>query len=149
MKNHHITKWAGIFVLLALSFNNVQGQTIEQEKKLIIGTWITEDSTWSLEFGTDSKCKEYYDGKLAKQYSYKITSVNSPCGRKMQTDPRETDATFLQLNDLKTNVLECFEINGVSKTEMSITGYVVPTLFIRKATINPSALKSSPTQKKH
>lgn len=46
----------GFLLFLSLNANS---QTIESEKKLIIGTWVSTEGDWTFTFENDSLCKEY------------------------------------------------------------------------------------------
>jgi hypothetical protein len=97
-------------ILLLVSFTVIQ--TLEQDKDLIIGTWIPEgspNSEWV--FISKGKCYEYNKGQLDETYNYSIIETKSSNGK-------------FTLNFLKTinlndpNDIYEYEINSISDTEM-------------------------------
>lgn len=121
------------FFLFYLSLQ-VNGQSIGSERKLIIGTWVSTEGDWTFIFENDSTCKEYLVKKLQGKYLYKITSANSYCGKLSEVNVTDKTISYLQLKNLETKEITCYEINGVNKTTLSITEYLMPepALFKRK-----------------
>ncbi|WP_439504736.1 hypothetical protein [Sediminibacterium sp.] len=124
--------------LLALVFiifsGSLHSQTINSERKLIVGTWISTEADWTFIFDKDSLCKEYMDKQLISKYAYKVTSANSYCGKISKVNLNDQSISYLQLNNLETKEITCYEINGVSTRTLSITEYMMPepALFRRK-----------------
>ncbi len=110
------------------------GQTTQLEKKLIIGAWISAENDITLVFENDSICKEYYAKQIQAKYLYKITPADSYCGRLSKVDKNDRSISFLELKNFATNEVTCYEINGVIKTTLSITEYMMPepAVFKRK-----------------
>lgn len=141
MKNNYQSKLGVLFLILVLlTSNEAFNQSINEERKKIIGAWIAEEGTWTFLFSTDMKCSEYFDGKLEALYLYKITPANSVCGKQSEVDMKDTTISFLQLNDLKTKELTCYLINGISDKTLSMSGYMLPA---------PSVFKRKILNKKH
>jgi hypothetical protein len=124
---------------LLFLFLNANSQTIESEKKLIIGTWVSTEGDWTFTFENDSLCKEYLLKKLQGKYIFKITSANSYCGKLSGVNTNDKTISYLQLNNVETKEITCYEINGVNKTTLSITEYLMPepALFKRKIIKQP------------
>lgn len=110
------------------------GQTTQLEKKLIIGAWISAENDLTLVFENDSICKEYYAKQIQAKYLYKITPADSYCGKLSKVNMKNQLISFLELKDLETREITCYEINGVNKTTLSITEYMMPepAVFKRK-----------------
>ncbi len=121
-------------LLLNLSFSKGYSQTIQLEKQLILGTWVSAENDLSWVFENDTICKEYLAKKLEAKYLYKITPADSYCGRLSKVDKHDRLISFLELKNLATKEVTCFEINGVNKTTLSITEYLMPepAIFKRK-----------------
>lgn len=121
-------------VYLTSFCNKGFGQITQLEKKLIIGTWISAENDLTLVFENDSICKEYYAKQIQAKYLYKITPANSYCGRLSKVDKNDRLISFLELKNFATKEITCYEINGVNKTTLSITEYMMPepAVFRRK-----------------
>lgn len=135
MNTYHQFRFYILFLILTLlSSNHIFSQSIESERKNIIGTWMAEKGTWTFVFSIDQRCSEYIDGKLEAQYLYKITSANSVCGKQAKAKSEDSTISFLELNDIKTKQQTCYIINGISKNTLSLTGYMLPeaSVFNRK-----------------
>ncbi|TDO28807.1 hypothetical protein [Sediminibacterium goheungense] len=122
-------------LLISLTYSlESKSQQIQSERKLITGTWVSTEGDWTFTFENDSICKEFLVKKLQGKYLYKITSANSYCGKLSQVDVNDKTISYLQLNNVETKEITCYENNGVSKTTLSITEYMMPeaALFKRK-----------------
>lgn len=121
-------------LLLSLSFSKGYSQTIQLEKQLILGTWVSNENDLSWVFENDSICKEYYAKQIQAKYLYKITPADSYCGRLSKVDKNDRLISFLELRNFATKEVTCYEINGVNKTTLSITEYMMPepAVFRRK-----------------
>lgn len=145
-----ISKYYLLLIILVLCTHiNAYNQSINEEKKQIIGTWISEDGAWTFIFGADMKCKEYFDGRLDAVYVYKITPGNSGCGIKAKIDIHDKTISFLQLNNIKTHEQICYEVNGISTHTLSLSGYLLPepSVFNRKTRKQSSVTKSEKLSK--
>jgi hypothetical protein len=111
-------------------------QTLNNERRHIIGTWVAEDGEWTLSFFKDSSCIEYLEGKISDRYTYNILPVNSAyCAKEFGvTNLSDTMTIYLQLTNAKTKELTCFILNGFTHTTMSLTGtgQLKVFLFTRK-----------------
>ncbi len=150
MKNITFTKTIScikILLSLALFFvsfffgEKANSQNITTERKLIVGTWLSTEGDWTFTFENDSTCKEYLVKKLEGKYLYKITSTNSYCGKLSQVDLNDKTITYLQLNNLSTKEIVCYELNGVTKTTLSITEYLMPEAALFKRKITSKSIK--------
>jgi hypothetical protein len=121
-------------LLLSLSFSKGYSQTIQLEKQLILGTWVSNENDLSWVFENDSICREYYAKQIQAKYLYKITPADSYCGRLSKVDKNDRLISFLELRNFATKEVTCYEINGVNKTTLSITEYMMPepAVFRRK-----------------
>lgn len=121
-----------LFVLLFSS--KIFSQTVASERKLIVGTWISTEADWTFIFDKDSLCKEYMDKQLISKYAYKLTPANSYCGKISKVNLNDQSISYLQLNNIETKEITCYEINGVNAKILSITEYMMPepALFRRK-----------------
>ncbi|CAL2087592.1 hypothetical protein [Tenacibaculum sp. 190524A05c] len=98
-----------LFVLSLASFTIIQ--TIQNDKELIIGTWIPEGCLeCKLVFTTNGKLYDYYQGSIDNTYNYSISESTASNG-----------VTFsylktVNINDPKdTNE---YDINGLNDTVM-------------------------------
>lgn len=113
---------------------------IEEEKKLIVGRWLTEDKSSTYAFGKDSTCKVYRGGNLSEVYKYKIVFLNSYCHKESKNSFTLEEAELEELSYLELvgndGIRLCFEVNGVTKTTLSISPLSQPTpiLFNRVLT---------------
>lgn len=123
-----------VFLLVMLSLSKANSQTIQLEKQLILGTWVSAENDLSWVFENDTICKEYFAKQLEAKYLYNITPADSYCGRLSKVDKKDRSISFLELKNLATKEVTCFEINGVNKTTLSITEYMMPgpAIFRRK-----------------
>lgn len=109
MKNK--LKMVGIIslILVLVSFTII---TLQQDKSLILGTWVPEgspNSEWI--FKSDGKCYEYYQGQLDETYTYSINEVKSSNGK--------FTLSFLKtINVNNSSDIYEYEINGISDIEM-------------------------------
>jgi hypothetical protein len=105
------------------------------EKKLIIGTWTAENVKYV--FNSDMKSYLYHKGKVISSYKYRISNTSPQCGEKVTVD---STTSFLELTNLKNGEKECYIINGVDKTTLSLTGvgYADPSVYTRAPTISNS-----------
>jgi len=108
-----------IMIFLVLSFCSLfcNAQT-NDEKKDIVGTWISEDdSNWKVVFTADNMYCQYYEGNVIEKGLYTISSTIP------QTEPNVPtgeDISYLKLVDSDWNT-EFYEINGVGADTLSIT----------------------------
>jgi hypothetical protein len=119
-------------------------QTLNNERRQIIGTWVAEDGEWTLSFFKDSSCIEYLEGKVSDRYTYDILPVNSAyCAKEFgRTNLSDTIIIYLQLTNVKTKELTCFILNGFTDTTMSLTGTGQLKVFLftrQKAAISQKA----------
>jgi hypothetical protein len=128
-------------IVLLTSFRSYSQstQTLNNERRQIIGTWVMEDDDWTFSFSKDSSCIEYLEGKISDRYTYKILPVNSAyCAKEFGvTNLSDTITIYLQLTNIKTKELTCFIMNGFTPTTMSLmgAGQLKVFLFIRKKVI--------------
>lgn len=120
------------FILLFVS--KTFSQKVSNERKLIVGTWISTEGDWVFIFDKDSSCKEYMAKQLISKYYYKLTPANSYCGKIAKVNLNDESIGYLQLNNFKTKKITCYEINGIGTKTLSITEYMMPepALFRRK-----------------
>ncbi|MEN8125890.1 MAG: hypothetical protein ABFR32_12265 [Bacteroidota bacterium] len=104
-------------VLLAIfSFTMIQ---LNQEKELIIGTWInSETPEWKWHFKTDGKCYDYLGGQLSDTYTYSITEEVSKNGKlkhsflRLVNIYKANDEYEYEINTLNTNKLVLEYLDG-------------------------------------
>lgn len=120
------------FILLFVS--KTFSQKVSNERKLIVGTWISTEGDWVFIFDKDSSCKEYMAKQLISKYYYKLTPANSYCGKIAKVNLNDESISYLQLNNFETKEITCYEINGIGTKTLSITEYMMPepALFRRK-----------------
>jgi len=108
-----------IIIFIALSFCSLfcTAQT-SNEKKDIVGTWVSEDDpSWKVVFTTDNLYCQYYEGNVIEKGLYTISNTIP------QTEPNiptGDDISYLKLVDSDRDV-EFYEINGVGADNLSIT----------------------------
>ena len=99
-----------LLVLTLASFTILQ--TTQNNKELIIGTWIPDGSPsqkWI--FYSNGTCHEYDNGVLDTRYSYTIEETTSEDGKlKFST------LNIINIDD--SNDTYKYDINGISETEM-------------------------------
>lgn len=123
-----------LVILISHFASKTFSQTVAAEQKLIVGTWISTEADWTFIFDKDSICKEYMDKQLISKYAYELTPANSYCGKISKVNLNDQSISYLQLNNIETKEITCYEINGVSAKILSITEYMMPepALFRRK-----------------
>ncbi len=104
-----------LFLLnIALGQKTVIPKYIKEEKKNILGKWISEeDNNWKMIFTANSKCYNYYSDTLISTSIYKISNTSPQCGDTVWVDEKG-ETSYLELNDIKDGIKTCYEINGVS-----------------------------------
>lgn len=145
MKNKFFLKFALCFLAIGCFITIVFAQQ-QDEKKLIIGTWINEERTIKFVFTSAMKCYQYYEGKFSNSYKYKISNSSPQCGEKVFVNKNE-ETSYLELTNLKDGTKTCFEINGFTPKTLSLTsiGFAHPNLFIRQtySVIKKKKIKST------
>lgn len=115
MKNYFL-KVVLFISFISLNASKVVAQ-VQDERKLIIGSWNTANGIIKYVFTSAMKCNYYYKGKLSNSYRYKISNHSIQCGEKVYID-KET--SYLELTNLKDGERNCFEINGIGKKTLSL-----------------------------
>jgi|GEM_PF-1663743 hypothetical protein len=88
------------------------------EKKDIVGTWISEeDSNWKIVFTADSKYIDYYEGRVSEKGIY---SLSNTIPQSEPSVPTGNGISYLKLVD-SDKVVQFYEINGISSTTLSLT----------------------------
>src|SRR5215213_9186559 len=87
-------------ILLVSIFLSAQPVTAQNEKKLILGTWVTGKGLIKFNFNPDMKCYRYYKGKLSGSYKYRISNSTTQCGEKVSIN-KDEQTSYLELTDLK------------------------------------------------
>lgn len=84
----------------------------------IAGDWVSaEDSLWKLTFKQNYTCNQYYGGAFIETDSFKISGTSPQCGIEVSIDP---DIQYLELADIKTGDKICYEINGITDSNLSL-----------------------------
>jgi hypothetical protein len=87
------------------------------DKRLILGTWVSEqDKKWKLVF-TPTTCTQYYSGKTTSAERYAFSNTTPQCGEKV---PVEKYTSYLQLTDMQNHEATCYEVNGLTATTLSL-----------------------------
>ena len=127
-----------LFVLTAIFFNYYPGfsrffrstpptdpQYLIDERNNIIGTFVSEeDLKWTVEFSSNGKCYDYYDGTLVATSSYSLSNATPQCGTNVLVDENQK-TSYLSLTDDTDGISICYAINGVTSSMLSLTA--VPT----------------------
>jgi len=75
---------------IALAQKSIISKYIKEDKKNIIGTWVSEeDKNWKRVFTASGKCYDYYDNKLTGASTYKISNTSPQCGDSVLVDKRD------------------------------------------------------------
>ena len=116
-KNKILKLGVAFLVLLIASFTIYQSTLVQQEKNLIIGTWINNgDIDWKIKFENNGKCYQYYTGEPTEEFTYSIGSRISDSGLEL---------TNLKLTTVSSNpsqngkVIE-YGINSLGNDKMTL-----------------------------
>ena len=114
--NKTSSKIIGILLLISIvGFTISQSSLVQEEKQLIIGTWICDgDNNWKIKFDNNGVCYQYYTNESSEEYTYIIDSEFSYSG---------LEHTFLKLTTVNSKVSEVGEeieytINGLGERKM-------------------------------
>ena len=93
---------------------------VSKERKLIVGTWLSEEKSRQLDFKANGECFELYTGsKISNTYNYRVSDIMPDCIPKESIDPKEK-VTFLEMINKKSGMKLCYEINGFTATTLSL-----------------------------
>ena len=116
--NKTSSKIIGILLLTSIvGFTISQSPLVQEEKQLIIGTWMVGDEiTNKWIFTSNNECKWEFNGKIIGKFTYTIDSRFSDSG---------LEHTFLKLTTVNSNVFEVGEvieyaINGLGERKMTL-----------------------------
>jgi hypothetical protein len=118
--NRRIFKITSVLTTLIIVFSLVRGASLPlfHGNRIIVGTWVSEeDIKWKLVFTSENKLLQYYKNELVETDSVVITNSSPQCG---ETVVINEFTNFLQLTDLSNGEKTCYEINGISKTSLSL-----------------------------
>lgn len=113
-----------LFLLVCIELNSIAQSNIPERKKTpystIIGAWISEvDNKWKLTFTVDNKCHQYYDNILSETDTVIISNTTPQCGVAVDVD---TYTNYLQQKNIAdTTDKQCYLINGITNTNLSIS----------------------------
>ena len=114
--NKTSSKIIGILLLISIvGFTISQSPLVQEEKRLIIGTWIVGDEiTNKWIFTSNNECKWELDGKIIGKFTYIIDSELSYSG---------LEHPFIKLTTVNSNFFEVGEeteyaINGLGERKM-------------------------------
>jgi hypothetical protein len=109
-----------ITILIAVfGFNTVSNISAQEEKNLIIGTWIsTDDVNLKKVFQTDGKCLDYYNGQLTTTYSFSIERTSPQCGQSVPIGNLFSYLKIVNLDD--SNDFYCYEILSLNAQYLQI-----------------------------
>jgi hypothetical protein len=124
-------KFSILFFLLHLSTSLFAQEYIQEEKKQIIGTWISEGGSIKLVF-TPITCKEFFSGKYYTTYKYRISNDSIQCGEEVYIN-KDEQTSYLEMINYKTNDTTCYEIVGLESEILSIRylGTAIPAVYNR------------------
>ncbi|MEN8125892.1 MAG: hypothetical protein ABFR32_12275 [Bacteroidota bacterium] len=130
-------------VLLAIfSFTMIQ---LNQEKELIIGTWInSETPEWKWVFKTDGKCYDYLRDKLSDTYIYSIETRSPQCGQNIPTGEL---FSYLKLTNVNNNQDQyCYEILSLNDEWLQIRwlergGFILFKKQLNKYDLNEKSIR--------
>ena len=102
MKNKFLKIGIGVTLLIIASFTIHQSILVQEEKQLIIGTWIIDnESTNKWVFTSNNQCNWELDGSVSSVFNYDIKNSFSDSG---------LEHTTLILTAVSSNVSEVGEI---------------------------------------
>lgn len=102
--------------------------SVQEEKNQIVGTWRQIEGEATLVFKKDMKLY-WYTNKVSPImiFIYKISNDSVQCGQTVQIS-KNYNTSFLELTELTDHSKFCYEINGIGKKNMSLTGLGMATL---------------------
>ena len=118
------------FFLLSMQYS--VGQTLsnsDQDKKLIIGSWLSEDdNSWKLAFTSNNHCNEYINNVLSNTYTFVISNTTPQCGIDVYMN---INTEYLQIkNENDSTDIRCYLIYGVTDKSLSISPLGIGSAFI-------------------
>lgn len=92
----------------------VLGALAQDERNLILGSWVSEeDSNWKMVFTKDNICNWYYEGELSSSYTYAISNTSPQCDQEVYISEL---TSYLSLTDVSDSIDQyCYEIYGFSE----------------------------------
>ena len=79
-----------------------QSTLVQEEKQLIIGTWVVDDdANYKIKFESNGTCYKYYTGEPTQEFTYSINSEFAPNG---------SEHTFLKLIAVSSDVYDPGEV---------------------------------------
>ena len=91
----------------------------KEEIKIIVGTWINEESPeLKMVFKSNSICEDYINGILFDKYTYTIDKTSPQCG---QVVPTGELYSYLKLVNIKdSNETYCYEILSLDNEYLQV-----------------------------
>ena len=107
-----------ITLMLIFGFTLIQS-SLQQEKQLIIGTWILDDDSSNKWFFTiDGKLKDYDNNQLDETYNWSISATSPQCGKVVPVGDKFSYLMITSIND--ANDKYCYEILSLNDEYLQI-----------------------------
>jgi hypothetical protein len=112
---------------------NLSAQYIK-EKKLIIGTWLSENSEQKFIFRTNGMCTLYFSKGGFIQWKYNFTKQLIDCDSSMRGFA-EDSTYYLHMKDIKMGYTDCYVVNSLDSKKLSLSpfGRVGTFLFLKQS----------------
>ena len=107
-------KYILISIIFFLSFSMNYGEETD-----IIGRWVsTDDASSEMEFKSNGKCNEFYNGHYNATYNYSIIKTSPVCGENVPTGDLFSYLKLVNIND--SSDIYCYEIISLDDTDFQI-----------------------------
>ena len=105
--------------LIAIFLTNISSNSqTPYQNSSIVSTWISEeDVNWKLIFTTSNKCYQYDKNTLIETDTFSISNTTPQCGI---TVPIDNYTKYLQLKNVLSGDITCYEINGITSASLSL-----------------------------
>ena len=116
MKTNLSKSW--LFLIAIFTTNISSNSQTPYKNSSIVSTWISEEDTnWKLTFTTNNKCYQYYSNTLIETDTFSISNTTPQCGI---TVPIDKYTNYLQLKNMLSGNITCYEINGITSACLSL-----------------------------
>lgn len=107
-----------LFLVLALCSTKLSAQ-YSKEKKLIIGTWLSEKAEQKFVFRPNGTCTLYFSGGELIEWKYTFTNQLKDCDSSM-SGIAEDSTYYLHLKDIKIGYTDCYVVYSLDSKELSL-----------------------------
>lgn len=106
---------------LALCNTNLPAQYLK-EKRIIIGTWLSQNAEQKLIFRRNGRGVQYFSGGGHIKWNYSFTNKIADCDFS-RSGIAEDSTFYLHLKDTKFGYADCYVVNSLDSSELSISPF--------------------------